>query len=211
MDMDEAREAILRQLHHGRQPPADAAQHYIQVPVRGPLPTLKTGAQAQFSAKLTASGASIERASDNAQLVQSVTDFLRRHHQALKLCVMPHPLLAGLSWPEELQTETRGVEATDLSVLTVGCYGIAETGSVVMLSSHDTPAEANFLPDNFICVVRGKDIVAHVEEVWEHLRQTTNMPAVVNLISGPSRTADVEQTIQLGAHGPRRMHVIMLD
>ncbi|MDN5850066.1 MAG: lactate utilization protein [Nitrococcus sp.] len=51
----------------------------------------------------------------------------------------------------------------------------------------------------------------YLEEVWERLlAQGERMPRAVNLITGPSRTADVEQTMQLGAHGPRRVHLLLI-
>jgi L-lactate dehydrogenase complex protein LldG len=87
---------------------------------------------------------------------------------------------------------------------------IAETGSLVKLSSDASPTALNFLPDNFICLLQRQRIVRHIEDVWDLIRkEQAGMPRAVNIITGPSRTADVEQTIQLGAHGPRRMHVII--
>jgi L-lactate dehydrogenase complex protein LldG len=52
-------------------------------------------------------------------------------------------------------------------------------------------------------------LVAHLEDVWEKVRAVGGMPRALNIISGPSRTADVEQTIQLGAHGPRRVLIVI--
>ena len=53
--------------------------------------------------------------------------------------------------------------------------------------------------------------MAWFEDAWAVLRaRPEGMPRATNIISGPSRTADVEQTIQLGAHGPRRVHVILV-
>jgi len=40
--------------------------------------------------------------------------------------------------------------------------------------------------------------------------QSSSVPRALNLITGPSRTADIEQTIELGAHGPKRMHVLLV-
>ena len=51
-----------------------------------------------------------------------------------------------------------------------------------------------------------------LRDLWARLRmESRGMPRALNLITGPSRTADVEQTIQLGAHGPRSVHVILLE
>jgi L-lactate dehydrogenase complex protein LldG len=210
--MGEARQAILQALRSGTKTKAGpATQGASHGHAPGPLPALKAEAVEQFCQKLEAGGATVSRATAPGELVDSVMEFLQGHGQEMRLCIAPHPLLAGLAWPPPMAAEIRQVNAGDPSVLTVAAYGIAESGSVVMLSGMETASEANFLPDNFICMVRCQDILAHQEEVWARLRQAGPMPAVVNLISGPSRTADVEQTIQLGAHGPRRMHVIVMD
>ena len=88
--------------------------------------------------------------------------------------------------------------------------GIAETGSLVMLSSAETPMTTNFLPDNFICILKTQDILNDMEALWARMNnEQRTMPRSINIITGPSRTADVEQIIQMGAHGPRRVHVIL--
>ena len=52
------------------------------------------------------------------------------------------------------------------------------------------------------------------EDAWDRLRAAEGegrLPRTVNFITGPSRTGDIEQTIQMGAHGPRRLHVILVE
>lgn len=177
---------------------------------RGPLPARQASLQEHFIHKMTSNAASVEQVSSQQALVQSIQQFLQQHQLPLSLCAVEHPDLANLPWPDELQVRYGQPQEHDLSIISVAEAALAETGSVVMCSSRQTPTEANFLPDNFICLVRQSDIIAHMEDLWQQLRlQNDTLPAVVNIISGPSRTADVEQTIQLGAHGPRHMHVII--
>jgi L-lactate dehydrogenase complex protein LldG len=91
---------------------------------------------------------------------------------------------------------------------------IAETGTLVMASGPDHPVSLNLLPDTHIVVLREADIVGGYEEVWAKLRQhygKDRMPRTVNTITGPSRTGDIEQAIELGAHGPRRMHIVVVS
>ena len=103
---------------------------------------------------------------------------------------------------------TRGEEA---SAVTLAYAGIAETGSLVLLSSAGSPVTANFLPDNFICVLKRDDLLNDMESLWSRMHSEQRaMPRAINIVTGPSRTADVEQTIQMGAHGPRRVHVVIL-
>ena len=89
----------------------------------------------------------------------------------------------------------------------------AETGSLVMVSGSENPSTLNFLPDNHIIVVSAKDIASDYETMWTKVRFTFGkggMPRTVNWITGPSRSGDIEQTMLLGAHGPRRLHVIVV-
>lgn len=210
--MNKARLSILQRLRESQTGESAEVSHRLQHHPRGPLPRLRDASLTQFITKLQTSSASVDQAHNRNELVASVVAFLQQQQQALRLCIMPHPQLQGLPWPTQLDVQERTVRVEDLSVLSYACCAIAETGSLVLQSGHDTPSEGNFLPENFICVIRREDILAYMEDVWDRLRgDAASMPAMLNLISGPSRTADVEQTIQLGAHGPRRLHVIVLS
>jgi L-lactate dehydrogenase complex protein LldG len=105
-------------------------------------------------------------------------------------------------------------EASDQVSITGAFAGIAETGTLVMASGPEHPVTLNLLPDTHVVVLREQDIVSGNEDVWERLRARygkDRMPRTVNTITGPSRTGDIEQTIELGAHGPRRMHIVVVQ
>src|SRR5258708_21629877 len=127
----------------------------------------------------------------------------------------PSPERAGFDWESQkmlLLRRGRG-EGSDHVSLTGAFAGIAETGTLVMASGPDHPVTLNLLPDTHIVVLREADIVGGYEEVWTRLRARygkDRMPRTVNTITGPSRTGDIEQTIELGAHGPRRMHIVVV-
>jgi L-lactate dehydrogenase complex protein LldG len=113
-----------------------------------------------------------------------------------------------------IQIETGAAENEDHSSLTGAFAGVAETGTLVMLSGAGHPTTLNFLPDTHIAVVRADCIVGTYEDVWARLRAEFGhgaMPRTVNWITGPSRTADIEQTLLLGAHGPQRLHILIVD
>ena len=101
--------------------------------------------------------------------------------------------------------------------LTPCLAAIAETGTLMLVSGADTPTTLNFLPDTHIVVLRAGQVVAGYEDAWDLVRgrgaggDPPAWPRTVNLITGPSRTGDIEQRIQLGAHGPRRLHVVLVD
>ena len=91
--------------------------------------------------------------------------------------------------------------------------GVAETGTLVTLSAAETPSTLNFLPDTAIAILRRSDIVGTYEDAFDRARARhgKDLPRTVNLITGPSRTGDIEQQIQIGVHGPRRLHLVLVD
>ncbi len=93
-----------------------------------------------------------------------------------------------------------------------GCFcAIAETGTLVVLSGADTPTATVLLPDTHVAIVRAERVVRGMEEMFVLVRaECGSLPRAINMISGPSRTGDIEQTIVLGAHGPYRLHVIVV-
>ena len=81
----------------------------------------------------------------------------------------------------------------------------------MFLSGADTPTATTLLPDTHVAVVRADRVVSGMEEAFALIRQERGaLPRAVNMISGPSRTGDIEQTIVLGAHGPYRVHILLV-
>jgi len=122
------------------------------------------------------------------------------------------PQLGGLPWREAgLEVALRGAVDADLVGIT-GCFcAVAETGTLVLLSGRDTPATASLLPETHIAIVPASRIVPGMEDAWDLIRaEHGELPRAVNFVSGPSRTGDIEQTIVLGAHGPYRVHIVIV-
>ena len=146
----------------------------------------------------------------------AIADYLRSHNLPQALRHGADPLLKKLPWkkgaPSLRLSEGRADPADEVSVAHAFA-GVAETGTLILLSGPDNPTTLNFLPETHIVVLESGDLVGTYEEVWTRLREKFGegeMPRTVNMITGPSRTADIEQTLELGAHGPRRLHVIIL-
>jgi L-lactate dehydrogenase complex protein LldG len=120
--------------------------------------------------------------------------------------------LAALDWQAAgVEIAVREARDTDLVGITGAFCAIAETGTLMTMSGRDTPAAASLLPETHIAVVRKSRIVRGMEEAWQLMRDELGMPPrAVTFISGPSRTADIEQTVTLGAHGPYRVHIILV-
>ena len=122
------------------------------------------------------------------------------------------PELEGVQWSNRLAVEGRAARGSDQLSVTGAFAGIAETGSVMLLSGPESPTTLNFLPEDHIVVLRESRIVPHPEDAWALLREERDaMPRTVNLICGPSKTGDVELVITEGAHGPRRFHVVVVQ
>ena len=159
-------------------------------------------------------GNSLERmpiASD-AEVPAEVARYLAAENLPAELAMAPEPALDALPWDERplLQIRRCKAEAGDAVSLTPCLAAVAETGTLMLVSGAETPTTLNFLPDTHIVVLRGEQVVATYEDGWDLLRARGALPRTVNFITGPSRTGDIEQKIELGAHGPRRLHVILI-
>jgi L-lactate dehydrogenase complex protein LldG len=144
---------------------------------------------------------------------EAVADYLRSENLPPELILAPDPALQSLPWSSRplLQLRSGRADGSEAVSLTHAFAGIAETGTLMLRSGPDAPTTLNFLPDTNIVLLQGQRIVGAYEEAWAMLRSAGAMPRTVNFITGPSRSADIEQTLQLGAHGPRRLHILLLD
>lgn len=162
----------------------------------------------------TAAGVCL-RISDSSQLLDAISTALQAGlagQDPAPVGITPHPLLQGIAWPKAWRVSSETALASQFkAAITVAPTAIAETGSLVLPSGPQRATTLNFLPDLHIVILRAVDIVEYLEDAWARLRLHGSLPRTVNLITGPSRTADVEQTLQLGAHGPRQLYVILLD
>ena len=161
--------------------------------------------------------ATTARVSSAEEIPEALSDFLKRHNLGGTVKLAPHPELEGLPWAEKtptLELTSGRAEDSDEVSLVRAYGGVAETGTLMLHSGPEGPTTLNFLPENHVVVVKTSEIGGSYEEVWDRLRADLGegrLPRTVNCITGPSRTGDIEQTIQLGAHGPRRLHVILWD
>ncbi|MDP2883377.1 MAG: lactate utilization protein C [Azonexus sp.] len=120
--------------------------------------------------------------------------------------------VGALDWADSgLFVATRPVVDADKTRIS-GCFcAIAETGTLMLLSGPEMPATVSLLPETHIALVDVSRIVATMEDAFALFRAAQGrLPCAVNFISGPSRTGDIEQTIVLGAHGPCRVHLILI-
>ena len=159
----------------------------------------------------------VVRVASDRDVPDAVARYLAAENLPAELKMAPDPGLEALPWHERplLQVQRGKAEPGDAVSLTPCLAAVAETGTLMLTSGEATPTTLNFLPDTHIVVVRGWQVVATYEDGWDLLRAQSadklwGLPRTVNFITGPSRTGDIEQRIELGAHGPRRLHVILV-
>ena len=122
------------------------------------------------------------------------------------------PAFADLDWAGAgLQIEARPTTGDDRLGIT-GCFcAIAETGTLAVLTGADAPTATTLLPDTHVAVLPADRVVSGMEEAFALIRRERGkLPRAVNMISGPSRTGDIEQTVVVGAHGPFRVHILVV-
>jgi L-lactate dehydrogenase complex protein LldG len=167
-----------------------------------------------FRAQAEAALATVRVVDSVAEVPRAVAEFLRDHNLPATLRMGDDPRLKAMPWGETALEMSQGrSDGGDLNAVSHALGGVAESGTAVMVSGPENPSTLNFLPDNHIVVVAAKDIAGDYERVFAKLRATYGkgqMPRTVNFITGPSRSGDIEQTLLLGAHGPRRLHVLVV-
>lgn len=219
-DRTEVLNSVRRSLRRGE---LDADRRQIlearlAQPPRGPA--IARAALAQpgkvdlFCTWAEANNATVARVSA-AEVPSELMAYLARNNLPAQAVIAPSPQLAAYDWASQKMLSLRHgrAEASDQVAITGAFAGIAETGTVVTASGPEHPVTLNLLADTHIVVLRESDIVGGYEDVWARLRTNygkDRMPRTVNTITGPSRTGDIEQTIELGAHGPRRMHILVV-
>jgi L-lactate dehydrogenase complex protein LldG len=218
-----ARDEVLSRVRKalGKQDRAAArvdAEAYIAAHGHGPRPALPADLVARFLQRATDMQSSVERIADRRDIPPAVTRFVDALDLPPALALQKSH--AGVCWPEfadldwaaaGLVIEARPTQGDDRLGITSAFCAIAETGTLVVLAGADTPTATTLLPDTHIAVVRADRIVSGMEEAFALIRhERGTLPRAVNMISGPSRTGDIEQTIVLGAHGPYRVHVLVL-
>jgi L-lactate dehydrogenase complex protein LldG len=220
MDTSAARRNIFARIRSAQKRPAapsqserDAVADYLERHPAGPRPPMPedvTGRIARFTDEAARLSTTIAEVSQLADAPAEAARYLTSLN--LDARVVAWPSLAALPWREAgLDAEFRKPADADLTGIT-GCFcATAETGSLVLLSGPDTPASGALLPQTHIAIVPASRIVDGHEDAFALIRaERGELPRAVNFVSGPSRTGDIEQTIVLGAHGPYRVHVIIV-
>jgi L-lactate dehydrogenase complex protein LldG len=165
---------------------------------------------------LEGQSATVIEVAGRSDIPSALTGFLRSANLPQRVRLGEDAFLAGLDWSSEptLERQHGAAHPGDEVALSHAGAAVAETGTLVMTSGPANPVTLNFLPETHVVVLAAKNIVGPYEAAFERLRTSLGqgiLPRTVNLISGPSRTADVGGKLVTGAHGPRRLCVIIVD
>jgi len=224
MSRDRILDNVRRALR--RSAPADVAAletRLAEAPA-GPLPArgqLPRGERiAMFIKMADQAKATVKRVARTDDLPAAIADYLASENLPARLRLAPDPRLTGLPWHTRplIEVTTGPSDGGDAVSLCQAEAGLAETGTLMMASGAQGPTTLNFLPETEIVVLGADDVVGGLEEAWAALRARREfstrdiaaMPRAVNFITGPSRSADIGQKLQMGAHGPRRLHIVVV-
>ena len=226
-DTSLARQSILRRIRqaqgHGdpaKGSPADLARTrdrdaYLHEHPRGLGPSIGADVVEHFCMQAQRMGSTFDRVPGESEVPQAIARYLAERQ--LSLHIAAWPIFSHIDFSTNspdlpvLDIEFRAPRGDDLVGLGGAFAGIAETGTIMLLSSAQTPASTHLLPETHIALLSVERIVPHYEDAFALMRdQYGEPPRAMNLVSGPSRTADIEQTLVMGAHGPYRVHIILV-
>jgi L-lactate dehydrogenase complex protein LldG len=207
--MSDARARILARVGAGLGRPLPEA---VQRPARDPAPMALAVQDrvADFCTRAEALQSSVERVASLDAVPAALARYLAA--QGLPGSGVMWPEFASLDWSGSgLAMEARPPTTADRLGLTGAFCGIAETGTLLLHSGPQRSATTSLLPETHVAVLASSRIFTRMEEAFAAVRQECGvLPRALNFVSGPSRTADIEQTIVIGAHGPRRVHVLLV-
>ena len=239
--MTSSRDTVLGRVRQalgktGADPAAMAdAQAYLDAHARGPAPAFDADRILRFIRRAGDMESTVARVSRRDEIPAAVAAYLDGLKLAQALVAQPSSQLSsqlisqlssqnphrGVCWPEfadldwaqaGLIVEVRPTVGDDRLGITGVFCAIAETGTLVVLSGANTPTATTLLPDTHVAIVSANRIVDTMEDAFALIRKERgSVPRAINMISGPSRTGDIEQTIVLGAHGPFRVHILVVD
>ena len=188
-----------------------AVRAHITQRERGPLPSIaRDEPVAHFIAECDRLKTTVARVQSTADVPTEIARYIAAEN--LKARLVGWPQFASLDWTKSnIAFDNRPANGDDLIGLT-GCFcAIGETGTLLLLGAAETPKSTALLPETHICVVEASHIVPTMEDAFALMRKEIGEPPRATFfVSGPSRTADIEQTIVIGAHGPYRVHVVLV-
>lgn len=217
MDTSAARQAIFSRIRKAQNRPdeptpaeRDAVREYIDRHSQGPRPAIGEDLVTRFKQQALRMSDTVDEVASFSDAPAAVARYL--DEIGVAKTAIAWKTLSDMAWGDAgLQVEFRAPRNEDLVGITGAFCAVAETGSLMLLSGPHTYSSASLLPETHIAILAASRIVGAMEDAFALARaEHGELPRAINFISGPSRTGDIEQTIVLGAHGPYRVHVILV-
>lgn len=167
----------------------------------------------RFIAAAEAVEAKVTRIADLSELPGALASALRERNLGPAIRLGADPAFAGLDW-EGVEVSHGPGRLEEPATLSRAVGGVAETGTLMLYSGPANPVTLTFLGETHFVVLDADAVEAGLEGAWARFRRDAAEegadPRTVNFVTGPSRTADIEQTLELGAHGPVALHIILV-
>jgi L-lactate dehydrogenase complex protein LldG len=207
------RSAIDRPAGTGMPPPPEYANQAL-------IPRRAQGSPAELTTRFiemaTEAEISIGRVADSGAVGRSIFDWLKSQGLPARAVMSPDPAMDAYGWGNApgLEIHRGATDGSDAVSITPTIAGIAETGSIMVTTGPGTPYTLNFLPESHIAIVHADRIVGGYEDAWARVRRNGEtgaaLPRTVTMITGPSRSSDIERTVTVGVHGPKRLHIVLV-
>ncbi len=215
-----AREAILNRIRRNQS--GEAREASVEARLRGEgrrAPAPAQGASqgearlAQFVEKARKADCTVSRIGSVAELPAALADELRARNLPAAVRTGSDTMFRGLDWGSVERSEGVG-RIEEPATLSRAEFGLAETGTLALASGPDNPVTLTFLGETHFVAIRAEDVAGGFDDFWPAWRaRCASMgldPRTLNMVTGPSRSADIGQTLQLGAHGPVALHVFLI-
>jgi L-lactate dehydrogenase complex protein LldG len=159
-----------------------------------------------FAKRASAVAAEVRVLNSVDEISEAVADLLRAKNMAAEIHVAPNAIAPKLG----ALTVKRTSPGPDEATLTTAPFAIAETGTLAYPAADTNPASWHFRAGFEIAVLRTADILPHMENALARIKANGVLPHTINFVTGPSRTGDIEQTLELGAHGPKALAILII-
>jgi L-lactate dehydrogenase complex protein LldG len=194
--------ATIRARRHARAEPQPSRWHQ---------PATPNSLLEHFKDRAGAAAAHVEKIASIQEIPKRVAEALRARNLSATVHLPPDAALGGIDWSTapglSLKHDPPGPED---AALAIAPFGIAETGTLVYPASVTRPASWHFRAGLEIAVIAADCIQADLETVLARISSEGVFPSTINLVTGPSRTGDIEQTLELGAHGPKEIVILIV-
>lgn len=182
------------------------------VPARATAPG--TDILALLRTQLAAAKATFDEVDGTGDVPAAIARYLAAGNHESRVRLAPDARITGLPWDNVklLEVSAGRSHGDDATSVTPAVAAVAETGTLVLQSSAETPVTLHFLPDRHIVVIGRDQVVGTYEDALRRVRRDADgaLPRTVNFVTGPSRSADIGKVLLMGAHGPKNLHVIIV-